>query len=137
MKVELLFSYKKKCRLKSLNIRFFKDNFTRAQELVFLMYYLLFFLAWHFYVWNLFGKQFCTWKTKTRRLTMNWFDSQCFQNTIQSRSQRLIKITAYDVKIVLLYLVGHQKKYTSFFLMTLESNRTEVECNCQYQVGID
>ena len=68
---------------------------------------------------------------------MNWFDSQCFQNTIQSRSQRLIKITAYDVKIVLLYLVGHQKKYTSFFLMTLESNRTEVECNCQYQVGID
>ena len=41
---------------------------------------------------------------------MNWFDSQCFQNTIQSRSQRLIKITAYDVKIVLLYLVGHQKK---------------------------
>ena len=60
LKVELLFMYKEKCRLKSLNLRFFKNNFTRTQEPVFLIYYLSLFITWHFYVWNLFGKQFFT-----------------------------------------------------------------------------
>ena len=50
---------------KSLDLKvwicvFFKNNFTRTQEPVFLIYYLSLFLPWHFHVWNLFGKQFLT-----------------------------------------------------------------------------
>ena len=60
LKVGLLFNYKKKFRLKSLNTRFFKNNFTRMQEPVFLIYYLSVFLSWYFHVSKVFGKQFLT-----------------------------------------------------------------------------
>ena len=41
LKVKLLFNYKKKFRHESLNIHlFFKNNFTRTQEPIFLIYYL-------------------------------------------------------------------------------------------------
>ena len=62
LKVELVLNYKKKFRLKSLNRRFFNNNFTRRKEPVFLIYYLSF-LLWHFHIWNWFGKNFFIWDT--------------------------------------------------------------------------
>ena len=41
-------------------INFFKNNSTRTQEPVFLIYHLSLFLPWHFHVWNLYGKQLRT-----------------------------------------------------------------------------
>ena len=46
--------------LKSLNTRFFKNNFAKTQEPIFFIYYLSSFLPWNFHVWNLYCEQFLT-----------------------------------------------------------------------------